>query len=183
MKKVLLILLLFLTACGNKVEKKMPTQTLKVDERLNTFEVDMSGYKNMRAFEHQFLGVSPSDILEIKEEKITGLFFIGYTGCHVCQEATQYINDVAKENDIKVYYVDAYSKKYPLSEKYEEVYNYLKPVIEGDGLSTPLVFALKDGEFKGYHLGLLKKWDYQNVKEAQVKELKDNYQKLINSLY
>lgn len=183
-KKIFLcVLILFLCACQEKVEPKKVEQTIQVDERLNGFTVDMSGYKNMSAFDHQFIAIAPSDLLEIKEEKVTGLFFIGFKGCHVCQEAVQYMNEVAKENNIKIYYIDAYSEKYPLSEVYAEVFEYIRPVIDGDGLSTPLVFAVKDGEFKGHHMGLVKDWNYEKNSEKQVQQLKNNYQKLVNNLY
>lgn len=183
MKKILLALLLLICACSRGYERIDFKQKLVVDQRLNTFKVDMNAYKNMKSFDHQFLGITPNDLLEIKEEKITGLFLIGYSGCHVCQDAIQYLNEVAKENDIIVYYLDPYNKQYPLNEKYEEVYSFLKPVIEGEYLSTPLVFALKDGEFQDHHLGLVKNWNYQENQIKDIKELKNIYQKLINKLY
>lgn len=182
MKKLisLILILIVLFGCANKKDITV--------SKLESFTIDMSGYKNMSAFDHQMLGISPDTLIKvIGDGETDALVAIGFKGCHVCQESNQYLNEVAKENNIVVYYVDAYSEKYPLIDKYSEVTEKLSNILNKDGngnyaLQTPEVFVIKDGKVVDHQLGLVDGWDFNSPKESSIKSLKNNYQSLINKL-
>ena len=171
MKKLLIILALFgLSACGiNDVE------TVKMTE-VETFPVDMSAYANMNSVDHQFVGVKPTDFIDIVNNDGSALFYIGYSSCPICNEAVPLINQAAKELGLKVYYIDAYSETYPLIDYYDEFIEVIKPILKlRDGepiLYTPHVVAVKNGEFVADIIGLGKVDDLSTEK---------NYEKALNA--
>lgn len=171
MKKILIILaLLGLCACGIK-----DVDTVKMTE-VETFPVDMSAYANMSSVDHQFVGVKPTDFIDIVNNDGSALFYIGYSSCPICNEAVPLINQAAKDLGLKVYYIDAYSEVYPLTDYYDEFFEVIKPILKlRDGkpiLYTPHVVAVKDGEFVADIIGLGKVDDLSTEK---------NYEKALNA--
>ncbi len=150
-KSIRLFTLLFLSAflfgCSAK-------KTLTVIP-LQSFKVDMSAYKGVRSADHHFLGTAPDELFRCIEEKASAIFYIGDTGCPNCQEAAHLIEQAAEELDVTVYYLDAYSKQYPLRDRVEELKAALDPVLtEINGskdIYMPFLFTIENGvPVKGY---------------------------------
>lgn len=145
---------------------------------INSFTVDMSGYEGMNSINHNFEGITPEEFIKVYNDKGSGCFYIGFENCGYCQEMVKYINQAAKNTNSKIYYIDAYSDLYPLSDFYNEIYEILYPVLlDGkDGekvIKTPHFFTLINGEISSSKIGV-----YNDSEEKIIK----NYEKMINSL-
>ena len=182
MKRLFIILLCLLTLCS--CTAKEPAN----DIDLVTTKVDMSGYRNMLPFDHQFVGIDPSEFIRVFQEKGTGIFYFGYADCPYCNEAIPYLNEVAKENDIKIHYIDVYSDQYNFFEYFETVKALLEeilPVEDGEVVMyTPTVVAIRNGEIVGHHTSLSERnvWEEYNPSDKAINELKKDYQKLIDAI-
>ena len=153
MKKLLIALLLGLLVLTGCSKDPVPTNTT-----VESFNVDMSGYKNMSSTNHNFKGVNPSEMLKVIEEDRSAIFYIGYLGCGNCQQAVQYINQAAQELGVTVYYMDCYGTKEDFNEYLEETIEVLNPILsagpDGDkGIFTPHVFAVVNGELVDSKVG------------------------------
>lgn len=158
--------------------KNVAKLNVKINEKYVGYNPDMSSYKNMRAFDHQFVGMHPKEFLSAIEDKdFKGIVFFGFKQCHFCQEATSYLNEAAKESDIKIYYIDCYNKDFPLKDYYEEIKNKMSTCLNGDDLSTPLVVSVKNSKVTKCHVGLSKKedWKQNDPSKNAIDELKNIY--------
>ena len=125
MKKLLTMVIIGLLLFGCSNEKEKPD--LNKEFTLQTYKADMSGYENLKSSGHMFLGTTVSEWKRTIDEKGYGVFVLSRTGCTHCQFAMQYINDVAKELNVYVYYIDAESDTYPIlgTDNYEILYDIL----------------------------------------------------------
>ena len=153
MKKLLIAILLCLLTLSGCGKDPVPTNT-----EVESFRVDMSGYRNMSSTNHQFLGVNPTEMLNVIKEGRSAVFYIGYLGCHNCQQAVQYINQAAEELGVTVYYMDCYGEKEDFNAYLEETIEILNPILATDpdghkGVFTPHVFAVVNGELMESKVG------------------------------
>lgn len=176
MKKLLfyLIVLFALFGCAkSNVE-------LNVKE-IESYPVDMSGYKGLSSTEHNFRGISPDEMMKVVEDGNSAIIFMGYKGCDFCQEAAQYVNEVAEELDVTVYYLDCKSERYPLKgEMFEKVVDILEPILRTNELGektiyTPHVFSIVNGVPQEGHISVVNSWVAGNPSEDSIKELKEIY--------
>ena len=107
MKKLLVISLLFISlwGCMDGGKGKEPV--------LDTYPIDMSIYEGMKSVDHHFLGVSPQELLRCYKEEGSGIFYLGFKGCGVCQSMTQYVEEAGEKLDKVIYYLDCTSTEYP----------------------------------------------------------------------
>lgn len=195
MKKIFVLLVLFFVLLGLmflnfskdiKVSSRKEKINVQINEKYVGYNPDMSSYKNMRAFEHQFVGMHPKQFLSAIEDKdFKGIVFFGFKECHFCQEATSYLNEAAKEYNLKVYYIDCYNKDFPLKDYYEEIKNKMsKNCLNGDDISTPLVASVKNSTATKCHIGLSKKtnWQQNNPSQNAIEELKNIYFNIFEEL-
>lgn len=181
MKKIILALFVafLLTACNSQ---KTPVAS---ESEITGYAVDMSAYKGVSSTEHKFIGISPAELLKVIEEKGSAIVYLGYKDCHVCQEATRYVNEVAQELDVNVYYLDCASEQYPLKdEMFTSVVNALSSILETNSsgekaIFTPHLFTIINGEPQSGHISVVNSWQEGNPSEASVKELKDIYTELM----
>ena len=183
MRKILITLLLTLTlvSCTDKKEE-IPTYPYTPAYKV----VDMSSYDGVSSTGHNFRLTLPSEIFKVIEEKSSCVFYLGRSDCGCCQRVCKYLNEVAKELDVYVYYIDAYNEEEPCTdeEMMERLYETLYPILDyQDGekcLLTPHVFAIINGEFKGT-LVCTGKLRFDSVpSEKQIEALKDEYRKILN---
>lgn len=183
MKKILsiLIILLSLSACGNK---NYPSPDLSKEYTIETYMVDMSGYNNLKSTGHMFKGTTVAELKKTVDEKGYGVFVLSRTSCSHCQLAMQYLNEVANKLDVYVYYIDAESNTYPIlgTDSYDTLYEILEPVLEVDStgekaIQTPDVFTIVDGEITANMVGTT--WTGSNYDEDDVKQLEDVYTSML----
>ena len=156
MKKLflLLVLLLLLSACGKK-EEKLP----KVNYTYNIVSdrVDMSAYEGVSSTDHHFRIVKVQEFFNTVDNKSSGIFYLGRTNCGCCQKVCRYLNEVAKELNQTVYYIDVYNENEPLTEKevQDQLFEYLFEILGKDenGNKTGVVrergVAHRDGSRHG----------------------------------
>jgi len=180
-KKLLITLsvLLVLFGCSKKDDGKRYEQM-----NLDTYQCDMSLYENMSSTNHQFKGVSVAELKKVFDEKGNALFVFSYTDCPHCQQIIQYINEVAKDLNVTVYYLDAYSKQFPIvnTDNYQILFDLCEPILEKDSethkkvLQTPMLFSVINGEHYDHMIG----FDLSDPPtETEINELKERIKEMI----
>lgn len=117
-------------------------------------------------------------------KKETGIVYFGYPSCPWCRNIVGPLIEVAKENNLKIYYVNIHNA---IEEEKEELKKLLKDYLrknEETGeyvIAVPDVYYIKSGKIIGHHIGSVDSYKnpYKKMTEKQKKELKTKYQKLI----
>lgn len=182
MKKLLSILLICLVLFG--CSKKQEKPDLSKEFVIETYKADMSGYENLKSSGHMFVGTTVSELKRTVDEGGYGVFVLSRTGCHSCQLAMQYLNEVAQELGVYVYYIDAQSDAYPIlgTDNYDILYEVLYETIPENengerDLQTPEVVTIVDGKITGSQIGTT--WGGSNYTDKDVTKLEDIYRKLL----
>ena len=178
MKKIicLLILLLCLSACNKKPDMSKPFE-------LETYACDMSGYEGLSSTKHMFKGTTVRELERTVNEKGYGVFVLSRTGCNHCQMAMQYLNAVAEELGVTIYYIDAMSDEYPIlgTDNYDILFDLLYTTLnegdEGKEIQTPEVFTVVDGIITSSQVGTT--WTGSDYDENDINELKAVYRKML----
>lgn len=172
-------MLLLLVACSNTKEPD-----LNLNFNLETYMADMSGYQNLKSTGHMFLGTTVSELKRTVDEKGYGVFVLSRTSCSHCQLAMQYLNEVAEQLNVYVYYIDAESETYPIlgTDNYNTLLELLDPVLDIDEngekyIQTPDVFTIVDGEITANQIGTT--WTGSEYSGKDVQELEDAYTKML----
>lgn len=184
MKKFLIILLMItLCACTKKEELPIPEYPYEiVSDR-----VDMSEYEGVTSTNHNFRLIKVSELFNTIDQSSSGIFYLGRTNCGCCQRVCRYLNEVAKELDVTIYYIDVYNPEEDLTEDRElqdKLREYLFEILGTDDegnktLLTPQVFSVVNGKFYGSQICFD---DYQldpTPTDTQIEKFKDSYRKLM----
>ena len=183
MKKIFIILYVVLTLCS--CGKKEEEQKIKYTYEIVSSKVDMSGYEGVNSVKHNFRLITPSELYKVIDNKSSGVFLIGSTKCGCCQRVCRYLNEVAQELDVTVYYIDAYNEEEPLmdSQSQEKFKEYLDPILgEDDGkkaILTPQVFSVINGEFGGSQICFDNYVLDLTPTEEQIEKFKDSYRAIL----
>ena len=141
---------------------------------------DMSGYKLLKDPDHVFISVSPAEVQKMQKSKKTFVLYCGRSTCPHCYQAVPVLNDVAKKNRSKVYYVDVTQPGY-LASLMKMFPEYVKLDEQGkDHFYVPQVFFLKQGRVVYNVLGAAKGYNPSrdgNLGGKQKAALAANYQK------
>lgn len=178
MKKLLIILML-LCLIGCKDEIKYPY-------KINSRNVDMSSYEDLSAYDHNFKAITVLELFNCIDNKSSGVFYLGRSNCGCCQTTVYYLNEVAKEYGVTIYYIDVYDEVLPLTDEdlCEQLKEYLIDILdkneEGEKeLQTPTVFNVINGNIEDSLICLANlSWD-DIPNEKQILELKKQYSKII----
>ena len=193
MKKILTCLLavVLLAGCFNKTESKKNTSsdTLTITNKvsLTSTKADMKGYKWIRNDVADFQLISLKESLRMFEEGGTGILYYGYDECAWCNRAVPELNEVAKELNLTIYYVDASAKVE--KDDYKKLLEYIDPVLKVNssgekGFYVPAVIGVKNGKLAEYHVSLLDSFELskddpnKQLSDAQKQELQDIYRKI-----
>lgn len=171
--------ILLLVGCSAEKEETYPTITNAVT--LVSKKADMSGYRFLNDENHAFMEISAKESIRMFEEGGTGILYYGYVGCPWCERAVVELNKVAKENHIKVYYIDVYAPDMN-QEVFDGLDKHLSPIYDNGQFKVPEVVAVKNGEILGHHLALVdgfKPVGDDQMSDAQKKELDQIYLDLI----
>lgn len=149
MKKILKILMVCLLscslfACTTKNEDFVP----EVIE--NT---DMSEYDGLEASQTLFKEISAKTLIEMINNKYSGIILFSAPSCHNCQNTLKYMKQAANNLGVEtIYYLNFDSENYTMSdEQYNVIVNKLKSILETDGsgnpgIYTPHLFTLVNGK-------------------------------------
>ncbi|MEG1299546.1 MAG: hypothetical protein RSC93_02390 [Erysipelotrichaceae bacterium] len=177
--KLLFVLLCFcsLTACSQAPILK--------EEKPAVMHYD--GFKNK---DNVFLKADCKDLFKTMEEKKDGIFYFGFANCPWCVQILPTLNQVAKDKQIKISYIETRNSKNEmlLSDKeLEKTINLLEDKLECDEegkkhIYVPFVIQIKDGIVIKSHLGSVENHDAHErdmTKEEQI-ELEKIYIKLLS---
>ena len=193
MKKILTCLLavVLLAGCFNKTESKKNTSsdalTITNKVSLTSTKADMKGYKWIRNDVADFQLITLKESLRMFEEGGTGILYYGYDECAWCNRAVPELNEVAKELNLTIYYVDASAKVE--KDDYKKLLEYIDPVLKVNssgekGFYVPAVIGVKNGKLVDYHVSLLDSFELskddpnKQLSDAQKQELQDIYRKI-----
>jgi len=197
MKKILTCLLavVLLAGCFNKTDSKKNTSsdTLTITNKvsLTSTKADMKGYKWIRNDVADFQLISLKESLRMFEEGGTGILYYGYDECAWCNRAVPELNEVAKELNLTIYYVDASAKVE--KDDYKKLLEYIDPVLKVNssgekGFYVPAVIGVKNGKLAEYHVSLLDSFELskddpnKQLSDAQKQELQDIYRNIAKSV-
>ena len=173
---VLFILCFFLGACQKKPDLSKPFE-------IWTYDVDMSGYEGLDSKDHMFKGTTVSELERVMEEKGYGPFVLSATFCPHCQIAMRYLNEVAKDLDVYIYYLDGASKEYPIQGTndynilFDLLYTTLNVGEDGKEIQTPELFTIVDGIITKYQIGTT--WQGMEYDDKNIEDLKKVYHDML----
>ncbi|MBR5340911.1 MAG: hypothetical protein IK151_03185 [Erysipelotrichaceae bacterium] len=185
MKKLLLFILIAVLLCGcGKKEKE--NEKPQYPYEIKSEAVDMSAYEGVSSTKHNFRLITVSELFNTIDNKSSGIFYLGRSNCGCCQKVCRYLNEVAMELGVTVYYIDVYNEKEPLTEQemQDKLFEYMWEILgkDADGnksLLTPQVFSVVNGKFYGSQIcsdGYTLDADPSN---EQVEKFKDSYRKIM----
>ncbi|MBP5279745.1 MAG: glutaredoxin family protein [Erysipelotrichaceae bacterium] len=184
MKKIFMILifLLLLVSCGKKEEKSEINYTYDIISK----SVDMSAYEGVSSTKHKFRLITPTEFFNCMDNKSSGVFYLGRNNCGCCQRVTRYLDEVSRELDVTVYYIDVYNEEETLMDQdvQDKMYEYMYPILgESEGektILTPQLFSVINGEFAGSQICFD---DFEldpTPTEKQIEKFKDAYRKILS---
>lgn len=152
MKKILIILLLMFILCSCKGREEVTEVNYTYD--IISSNVDMSAYEGVSSTNHNFRLITVSELFNTIDQESSGIFYLGRANCGCCQRVCRYIDEVARELDVTVYYIDVYNENEPLTEKevQDQLFEYLFEILGKDEngnktLLTPHLFSVINGKF------------------------------------
>lgn len=189
MKKIGLLLLsmsFVLFACDSGKEAETGNKNV-CDVDLDCDTADMSGYENFDENDHVFLEINFDEATKLLEtDDFNGIIYFGYPTCPWCIESLPIMNEVAKEKELSIYYVNKKSdinQEHPeweqaTSDILDEAYGLDKDDEGKPRIYVPEVIVVKDGEVVAHHMGTLDEHDATERKmtddeKEQVKEIYD----------
>lgn len=193
MKKLLTLCILSLfvfSGCTNEEDNnKKDVQACDEDTTCPVGKsADMSAYEGFMETENQFIQIDMKDAIQKINTDSSGIFYIGYSDCPWCIEAVPVMNEVAKANNQKIYYID---KKAESSDEasINEMTSILSNILEKDEdgnphLYVPEVFVVKDGEIVANNMGTVEGHDARERKmtSEEQAQLKATYETMFASL-
>lgn len=193
MKKNILLCILALIAlcgCANQAEKPSNDPKGCDDGPIcdTGKQADMSVYEGFMDEKHQFVKTQMSDFLLKLDANASGVYYFGYASCPWCVEAIPILNDIAKQKDMPIYYIDKKAET-STAEEIKKVESRLGDRLELDEegnphLYVPFVVAIAEGEVRAYHTGTVDEHDAHERKMTaeEVKELTQIYEDLFASI-
>ncbi len=194
MKKNILLCVLALTAlcaCTKQAEQSSNNDPKGCDDSqiCDTGKLaDMSAYEGFMEEEHQFVKTQMSDFLLKLDANATGIYYFGYSTCPWCIEAVPILNEIAKEHNTSIYYVDKKAET-STGEECKKIESRLGDKLELDDegkphLYVPFVVAISEGEVRAYHTGTVDDHDAHERKmtNEEIKELTQIYEDLFASV-
>lgn len=180
MKKfVFCIFILFFVCSCNEHSRVNYTYEIKCSD------ADMSEYDDVGNNEHMFKDIIVTELFNCIDSKSSGIFYLGRSNCGCCQTCIGYMNSVALDLNVPIYYIDVYNKDLPLTDEElnDELKLYLFDILaEKDGekiLQTPIVFTVINGELTDSLICLEGiNWNDGDPSDEAKKQLLDRYTKM-----
>ena len=148
MKKFLFVLTILLLCSGCSRSEEDIHFTYDIVSK----DVDMSGYEGVNSTQHMFKRVTVQELFNCIDKGSSAPFYLGRTNCGCCQTCVKYLNQVASELGVTVYYIDVYDPDMPLTDQdlCDELRVYIYDILENDedgekALQTPTMFSVING--------------------------------------
>ena len=131
-----------LCACANQKDSNQKTPNACDDSPICGVgnSADMSAYEGFMETEHQFIETAMSDFLIKLDAGAEAIYYFGYPTCPWCIEALPIMNEVAKEVNLPIYYID---KKAETSdeESIQSIEKRLSDILEADEEGNPHLYV------------------------------------------
>ena len=157
-------------------------------------ESDIKEYSFLTDNNPAFKEITFESSIKFFTEGYSGILYYGKVGCPWCERAVPILNDVAKDNNISIYYIDANKgmgeTKREREENYANLSKYISDSFQEDnngkkGMFVPDVIAVKNGKMVAYHVSLVDDYDIhkdEQLSENQKQELYNIYQQMVNQI-
>lgn len=156
---------------------------------------DMSGYEGLTDKEnHVFIVSDVDDFIKKMEQRESFVAYFGFDTCPWCNSVISILNDLGKENNQEILYINTRPNKQVTAnnqlDNYDKLYSrigeYWEPNLEtGENyLFVPFVIFVKNGEVAASHMGTVEGHlaNIQELTEDQAYELREIYKEGFNSL-
>ena len=185
MKRIVFFLSVLLVLCGCNKKEEIPVPEYPYE--ITSSRVDMSEYEGVTSTDHNFRLIRVEELFNTIDEKSSGVFYLGRTNCGCCQRVCRYLNEVAKELNVTVYYIDVYNEEEDLADDkqlQDKLFGYLYEILGTDGegnrtLLTPQVFSVVNGEFYGSQICFDDHELDTEPTQTQIEKFKDSYRKIM----
>lgn len=196
-----------MTGCSSKKEESVTDYGSATELQANyqyagdyeaiSLPLDMARYSGLSE-NPNFYQISMDDSLKMIETQTgTAVLVYGYPDDQYSQLAIPILNEVAKEEETNLYYIDV--KSSDITSKTEDEQNEITNRMLSDydsliprnedgsyNFVLPFVVGIKDGEIKGSHLALVDGFEIteenNQLNEDQVNELKTIYKEIVESI-
>lgn len=183
MKKIILLFIFLLILCGCN---KKPTVEIESNYDIVSSTVDMSDYFGVNSTNHCFRLVTCQELFNTIDNKGSGVFYLGRSNCNCCQDVTKYLDEVARELNVTVYYIDVYNPQENLGSDKElqdklKEYMYDICALDSDGekaIYTPHLFQVINGELGENQICHDNIYNSEPT-ETQINKLKDVYRNIL----
>lgn len=147
------------SACGDTSTKGC---AVDVEE-----EADMHAYGQDASEDHQFVQSDMQSILDMIQQKKSGIVYFGFPMCPWCQEALPIINEVAKDMKQHIYYVqtrDDQKKQLYTDKQKTQMMKLANAYLDTDEdghkqFFVPFVVVFKAGHVVAGHVGTVPGYD------------------------
>ena len=177
---VILTFLLILTGCNTvkvtKVKDDTKTDALRFSEEYKETSKD-----NIYEYE------TYTNIIDTLKSG-TGIIYLGFSSCDLCNKVTPALNEVAKDKKIKkIMYYDFKDIRDNKTKEYNDLKELLKESImeeekEKYEITAPTIVFVKKGKIVGMYIGKLNPNSEEVLSETDKETLKNNFISLIDKL-
>ena len=101
---------------------------------------------------------SVSDYLDVLQSEDKNIVFIGRPTCSYCVKLKPHLEEIADENNLKIYYVNIDE----MSEEDTDKFFSSTDAFDKENLSTPMVLITKDGKVIDSNTGYMEKSKYED---------------------
>lgn len=182
---VLFVFSLLLTGCNSKEKTKEKDNSQNVCD-VDCVKSDMEEYETLQGVDHVFLETTYEQAIQkLEDDTFTGILYFGFPKCPWCEEAVPIMNEIAKEKNLDIYYVNKRSEDslaHPELETkiikiLDEAYGLDKDKEGNLRLYVPEVVTVRKGKILSHHLGTV---DGHDAKE---RKMSDDEISLLTSIY
>ena len=180
MKKALTVFLAILLLVGCQKRK-----TVDYDQPSGTVS-NMSGYGIENG---DFYDISVIKLLEVFDTGKTVIVYIGRDNCEWCLALIPVLDEIIKEKDMKVYYLDILSQSEEDLAKIDEVAELCRDYVEKDSdgkpiLRAPSLLYIQEGKLVNFHEGTVNTHDatQRDMTEKELERLRFNLRREFDSL-
>ncbi|MBE6108775.1 MAG: hypothetical protein E7192_09115 [Erysipelotrichaceae bacterium] len=159
-------------------------------------KADMSVYENFMDSDHVFVSTTMNEAVQAIENKQTFVLYAGFSTCPWCLEAMPILNEVAKEFDASVSYINTRPDHTRESElrkfdnpEYVQFVEAMSEVLseneEGQKhMYVPFVFFIKEGEIVAWHEDTFPEHDAheRTMSEEEIERLTQIYRQGFETL-
>ena len=190
MKKVLsLFLCLMLLGCSTQTEVPVTPSAEPDSAFVNPDPADMSGYAGFTDEHHVYMEITLEQSLNMARNGDKFLIYYGNDHCPWCTEVVPVLNEIAKEKEVLVYYVDTSKPSNYSEDLYDRLVELFGDMLETDEMGertffVPDVALIQDQTVVMNHIATVDTHDpYEKpMTGKERKQLKEIYAEMISQM-